>query len=294
MLVSESPGSVINSPDGINSDVTNSDAITRSGMMLTGGQAATGERTSGDSAISTNAHSSKVGHLNGWLSAPELLLSEGHSHELSSDIAALLEDSKALSTRPYDTVKRGIDLIGASLLLTTLSPVMAAVALLVRASSPGPVVYRQRRLTLGGKIFTMFKFRTMRTDAEAGTGAVWAADADPRITSLGKILRKTRLDELPQLFNVIAGDMSLIGPRPERPELAEELEKLLPGFQKRLAVRAGISGLAQVASGYAACVSSYRRKLAFDLYYVAKRSALLDLKIALKTITTIITGQGAR
>jgi len=194
----------------------------------------------------------------------------------------------------YDTFKRVFDLLGSSFLILATSPLMIAAVLAVKLTSPGPIVFKQKRLTRGAKIFTLLKFRTMVSNAENSTGAVWAESNDPRITKLGKFLRRTRIDELPQLFNVLAGDMSLIGPRPERPEFSEKLCKEFPSFNKRLEVKAGITGLAQVGSGYAACLSSYRKKLALDLLYIQNRCLLLDLKITLKTVLVIITGSGAR
>jgi lipopolysaccharide/colanic/teichoic acid biosynthesis glycosyltransferase len=134
----------------------------------------------------------------------------------------------------------------------------------------------------------------MRLDAETGSECRLASENDSRVTALGKWLRKYRLDELPQLLNVILGDMSLIGPRPERPELASKLEELLPGFRKRLLVPAGLTGLAQVEVGYAADTDVYRRKLLHDLRYVRRQSLLLDAKIALKTVQVVMTGFGAR
>ncbi len=194
----------------------------------------------------------------------------------------------------YDAIKRALDVIGASALLIVLSPLMALIAFAVRFDSKGPVIFSQRRLTVGGKVFTMLKFRTMKTDAESTTGAVWASKRDPRVTRVGKYLRLCRLDELPQLINVIRGEMSLIGPRPERPEIATDLSKDLPSFNHRLAVKAGITGLAQTTTGYASSVDSYRKKLAWDILYVRNRCLLLDLRIALKTIVVVLTGSGAR
>ena len=194
----------------------------------------------------------------------------------------------------YLVVKRALDFVGALTLLVILSPVMLLVAALVRISSKGPVIFRQVRLTDGGRTFTMLKFRTMCQNAESKTGAVWAAKNDSRVTPLGKFLRKTRLDELPQLINVLKGEMSLIGPRPERPEFADLLKKELPSFDKRHMVKAGITGLAQVEHGYASCTESYRRKLALDLLYVKRCCLLLDLRIALRTIFVIFTGTGSR
>jgi lipopolysaccharide/colanic/teichoic acid biosynthesis glycosyltransferase len=144
--------------------------------------------------------------------------------------------------RGFFVTKRCVDLFGACGLLTVLSPVMLLVALGIRATSRGPVILRQTRLTIGGREFTLLKFRTMRQDAEKSTGPKLAEAGDPRVTRLGRILRKTRLDELPQLINVVRGEMSLIGPRPERPEIAEQLGEIIHGFDRRRSGRAGIPG----------------------------------------------------
>ncbi len=194
----------------------------------------------------------------------------------------------------YQFTKRVIDLTVAGTLLLVLSPVLLIVAALVRVTSKGPVIYSQERLTEGGRVFRMLKFRSMRADAEA-SGPVWAEEEDPRVTPIGKFLRLSHIDELPQLLNVLRGDMALIGPRPERPELTAELEAVFPNFRRRLDVKGGITGLAQVSSGYASNVQTYRDKLAHDLVYVRNCSLLLDLSIALKTILVVLTGDdGAR
>lgn len=193
----------------------------------------------------------------------------------------------------YEIVKGAFDFLVASFLLLLLFPLMLAIAALVKLTSPGPAIYCQVRLTKGGKKFTMFKFRTMRNDAERGTGAVWAKKGDPRVTRIGAFLRKTRLDELPQLVNVLRGEMSLIGPRPERPEIATELVKVLPRFSRRLEVKAGITGLAQTYSGYASNYEDYRRKLALDIMYVRDRSVAMDAAILARTVKVVVSGDGA-
>jgi len=190
--------------------------------------------------------------------------------------------------------KRIIDLVGAVVLLIILSPVMLLLTLLVPLESHGPIFFKQKRLTKDGQLFTMYKFRTMVNDAELGLGAVWAVRGDGRITRLGRILRRTRLDELPQLFNVIYGDMSLIGPRPERPEFAERLTHLLPLFQKRLSVKAGLTGLAQTRIGYSGSLHHYRQKVKLDSIYIDNCCLFLDLRIALRTVLVVLTGMGAR
>jgi lipopolysaccharide/colanic/teichoic acid biosynthesis glycosyltransferase len=199
-----------------------------------------------------------------------------------------------LSTICYEVSKRFIDIFLSLTVLTFLFPIMVILSIIIRCSSPGPAIYCQRRLTDGDKTFTIFKFRTMSTDAERTSGAVWAADRDPRITPFGHFMRKTRLDELPQLLNVVIGDMSLVGPRPERPEFARELEQKLPSFSKRTQVKAGLTGLAQISSGYAASVDSYKEKLAWDRLYVQRRSFMLDLRIMIRTVAVVFRGDGAR
>lgn len=187
-----------------------------------------------------------------------------------------------------------MDVVGALLLLAVFSPLMLIIATAVKLTSRGPVIFVQRRLTCGGQVFSMYKFRTMHVNAERHTGPVWASKDDPRVTRMGRFLRRYRLDELPQLWNVVRGDMSLIGPRPERPELALRLERELPGFSRRLEVKGGITGLAQVSAGYAGCGESYQRKLALDIEYVNNRSLALDLRIAARTVVVMLTGFGAR
>jgi len=203
-------------------------------------------------------------------------------------------EEKSLRLATYTLTKRLIDVSVSAALLVALSPALLIIAAIIRLSSRGPIIYSQTRLTEGGRVFRMLKFRSMQVDAERHTGPVWAQEEDPRVTRFGKILRLSHLDELPQLINVIRGDMSLIGPRPERPELAAELREQLPQFQSRLAVKGGITGLAQISSGYAADFQSYSEKLSFDLEYIKNRSLLLDLSIALRTVLVVILGYGAR
>jgi lipopolysaccharide/colanic/teichoic acid biosynthesis glycosyltransferase len=190
--------------------------------------------------------------------------------------------------------KRFVDVVAAGTLILFLAPVFLLVAAAVKLSSRGPIFFRQERLTEGGRRFQLIKFRSMVIDAEERSGAQFAVRNDPRVTTVGKFIRKTRLDELPQLINVLRGDMSLIGPRPERPELAQELSKTIRRFPQRLAAKAGITGLAQVIQGYPDNLSGYRRKVSLDLLYIRNQGLLLDLWIALRTIGVIISGLGAR
>ena len=206
----------------------------------------------------------------------------------------LTEEGFSLNTRgSLRRMKRVLDLCAAFILLVCTSPIMLLAALAVRFESPGPVIYSQRRVGLFGKTFTVFKFRSMRNDAEKN-GAVWATKSDPRVTKVGKFIRKTRIDELPQLWNVLKGEMSLIGPRPERPEFVEELEKEIPFYSLRHAVKPGVTAWAQVCYPYGSSVDDSRRKLEYDLYYAKNMSLLLDIKIVLKTIGVILFPKGAR
>jgi lipopolysaccharide/colanic/teichoic acid biosynthesis glycosyltransferase len=157
----------------------------------------------------------------------------------------------------------------------------------------GPVIFCQTRLGEGGRVFTLYKFRTMRVDAEL-SGAVWAAEHDPRVTPVGRFMRKTRLDELPQLWNVLRGDMSFVGPRPERPEFLAELEAEVPFWRRRHLVKPGLTGWAQVRRGYTADAAGTGDKLSYDLWYLRHRSLVVDLAICVKTLSTVLSGFGAR
>ncbi|HZT80788.1 MAG TPA: undecaprenyl-phosphate glucose phosphotransferase [Gemmataceae bacterium] len=179
-------------------------------------------------------------------------------------------------------VKRVMDVILSALAIVVLSPVMLLIAVLVKLSSPGPVFYRQERCGLNGRTFLMLKFRSMRVDAETQTGAVWAQKDDPRRTWLGAFLRKTSLDELPQFFNVLRGDMSLVGPRPERPVFIQKFTKTIPNYMARHAVKAGITGWAQV-NGWRGN-TSLRKRIQFDLYYITHWTPWLDLRILWLTV----------
>lgn len=174
------------------------------------------------------------------------------------------------------------------------SPLMLIVALVVRVSSPGPVLFRQTRVGRNGRLFTLYKFRSMYRDAEAATGAVWAVKDDPRVTPVGRWLRKMRLDELPQLFNVVKGDMSIVGPRPERPEFVEMLEKKTPYYRQRLCVKPGVTGWAQINHKYGDTIEDAITKLEYDLYYIKNMAASLDAFIVFHTIKTVLLGRGAQ
>ena len=189
--------------------------------------------------------------------------------------------------------KRLLDILVAGVGLVLALPFMLLVALAVRLDSPGPVFFRQDRVGRRGREFTLWKFRSMRTDAEAG-GARWAVQDDPRVTRVGRFIRKTRLDELPQLWNVLTGDMSLVGPRPERRMFVEQLKEVCPWYEQRLVVRPGLTGWAQIKAPYASSFEESIEKLKFDLYYIKNLSLFLDISILLSTARIVLLGRGAR
>jgi len=197
-------------------------------------------------------------------------------------------------SRLLSMVKRTADVSIASVAVLVGLPVMVLIAVAVWITSRGPVLYHQTRVGLNGHHFTVHKFRTMQADAEAETGPVWAAkEGDSRVTAIGPILRRTRLDELPQLWNVLKGDMSLVGPRPERPEFVQELTGQIPYYRQRHFVRPGLTGWAQVMYTYGASVEDALQKLQYDLFYIKNMSFALDLFIIFKTIKTVILRSGA-
>ena len=192
------------------------------------------------------------------------------------------------------TIKRLLDLILAAVGLVLAAPVMALVMLAIKLTSPGPAMFHQRRVGRHGRIFTVHKFRSMKPDAEAETGPVWARkDGDPRVTRVGLFLRRTRLDELPQLWNVIRGDMSFVGPRPERPEFVTELTDEIPYYSQRHSIRPGITGWAQVCYTYGASREDALQKLQYDLYYIKNLSIALDAYIIFESIKTVLLRKGA-
>jgi lipopolysaccharide/colanic/teichoic acid biosynthesis glycosyltransferase len=219
-------------------------------------------------------------------------------------------------------VKRTIDILGAVVGLVLAAPLMLITAVLIKLDSPGPVFYSQarigvnrrrrdrrycqrvdtafdrrgrerRREDLHGRPFNIVKFRTMVRDAEKLTGPVWASKNDPRITRIGRILRKTRIDEIPQFWSVLKGDMSLVGPRPERPSFVRDLCAKVDGYHQRLDVKPGLTGLAQVENGYDSSLASVKEKVRFDLKYIRGWSIWTDVRILLKTVVVVVTGKGA-
>ncbi len=190
----------------------------------------------------------------------------------------------------YLGIKYLLDVMFSLVGLIVLMPVILIFSILIILESPGSPFYLQERLGLNGKRFKVIKLRSMRNDAEKN-GAKWAEKNDPRVTKIGLFIRKTRIDELPQLFNILKGDMSLVGPRPERPIFTEKFERDIPGFKKRLEVKPGLTGWAQVNGGYEI---TPKEKLNLDVYYINHASIILDFKIIIKTVRVVITGDGAR
>lgn len=191
-------------------------------------------------------------------------------------------------------VKRAFDLVCSALLLVVSAPAMLVAAIAVKLESPGPVFYRQERVGLNGVPFMVTKFRSMRNDAEKDGRPVWATKNDARVTRVGKFIRKTRIDELPQLFNVLRGDMSLVGPRPERAFFVEQLIQKIPYFAVRHSVKPGVTGWAQVKYDYGATEEDAAAKLQYDLYYVKNHSLFLDILVLIETVAVVLTGRGAR
>lgn len=196
--------------------------------------------------------------------------------------------------KSFERLKRVIDFILSVIGLTISLPIVALTAILIKLDSPGPIIYKQKRLGKYGQTFWIYKFRTMGINAEKGTGAIWAKKNDPRVTKVGKFLRKSRIDEIPQLINVIKGEMSIVGPRPERPEIVRDLKTLIKDYETRLAVKPGITGLAQVEHKYDESIDDVRIKIKYDNLYIKDMNLNNDLKILAKTCFVVLTGKGAQ
>lgn len=195
--------------------------------------------------------------------------------------------------KTYAVLKRILDVAFSIAGVIVLSPLLLLLALAVKLTSKGPIIYSQTRVGKDGKLFEIYKLRTMKVDAEKDSGPVWARSNDNRLTPIGKFLRKSHMDELPQFINVINGDMSIIGPRPERPVFVDEFKKTIEGYQGRLAVKPGITGLAQVRHRYDATIEDVKKKLKYDLLYIKKMCLMSDFRIILRTFRVVITGEGA-
>lgn len=200
------------------------------------------------------------------------------------------------SGRAWDAAKRAVDLLASGVLLLISLPVMVltGIAILIESGPRAPIFYRQERVGFGGQLIDVLKFRSMRVDAEAAGQAIWASAQDDRVTRVGRVIRALRIDELPQILNVFKGDMSLVGPRPERPAFVEELKQTIPYYAERHQVKPGVTGWAQVSYPYGASIDDARCKHEFDLYYVKNRSLFLDLFILLQTVEVVLLGKGAR
>ena len=254
--------------------------------------------------------SATVGYIN-----PQDASYEAQGENLSSTIPAELpQESKSRAPEPttmalfgggflgmimsfvrrtYAISKRALDILMSIFALVVLSPIMLLVAILVKLTSKGPIVYSQTRVGQKGDHFEIYKFRTMKIDAEKETGPVWAAQNDNRLTPAGHFLRKTHLDELPQFVNVLKGEMSIIGPRPERPHFVQEFKKIIPAYENRLTVKPGITGLAQVWYRYDETIADVKKKLKYDMLYIKKLCLWADVQIAMRTVRVIFTGEGA-
>ena len=220
-------------------------------------------------------------------------------HEGRVDLATLepgwLAGSRAARTHPAEAAfRRSFDILTALAVLLVTLPLLLLAMLAIRLDGPGPVFYRQDRVGRGGRVFRLMKLRSMRVDAEAGGAPVWAAKADPRVTRVGRLLRLARVDEIPQVLNVLRGDMAFIGPRPERPAFVAQLAASIPHYADRAVVKPGITGWAQVRFPYGASVEDARQKLAYDLYYVRRRSLFLDLLILVATVRVVLFQEGSR
>ncbi len=191
-----------------------------------------------------------------------------------------------------ESAKRVVDIVVSLVVLVLSAPLWMVIGIAIKLDSPGPIVYSQERVGKGEKLFKMRKFRSMRADAESSSGPVWAPKNDTRVTSFGKFLRKTRLDEIPQFVNVLDGDMSLVGPRPERPFFVEKLSKEIPLYKRRLTVRPGITGWAQIKQGYDTSIDDVRSKVRYDLFYIENMSFRMDIKILLTTLYVMVAGKG--
>jgi len=195
--------------------------------------------------------------------------------------------------RVRKVLKRAFDVASSAFLLLIASPVMLLAVLAIRLEGRGPIIYKQERVGLGGKIFMCMKFRSMRTDAEKDGVAVWATKNDSRVTRVGAFMRKTRIDELPQLLSVLRGEMSMVGPRPERPSFVKQLKEQIPFYDVRHSIKPGVTGWAQVRYSYGASVDDARRKHQFDLYYVKNNSLMLDMLVLIETVSVVLFREGA-
>jgi lipopolysaccharide/colanic/teichoic acid biosynthesis glycosyltransferase len=215
-------------------------------------------------------------------------MSANEAIELEGGLADL--SKRSFARWSFLAMKGTVDFVFALSLLAVLSPVLLLVALVVRCTSRGPVFYVQDRVGRGGRVFRMLKFRTMVRNAEVHTGPVWARPGDPRVTVAGRVLRKYHLDELPQLINVLKGEMSIVGPRPERPVFVRVFDESIPNYSKRHCVRPGITGLAQIIRQYDETIADVRKKLTLDLLYIRRMCWMVDVMILGRTFSRVLRG----
>lgn len=222
----------------------------------------------------------------------EMLMGKLHVHQINPAYLIFAEGYQRSHLKSM--MKRSGDLILAILMLLILSPLIIVTTLLIKVDSPGPVIFSQTRVGQNGKRFKIRKFRSMVTDAEKSTGPVWARAEDDRITRVGRVIRKLRIDEIPQLWNVFKGEMSFVGPRPEREHFIQQLVAQIPYYTYRLSVKPGITGWAQVSYGYGSTIEDAVEKLNYDLFYIKNLTFLLDFLIVFRTVKTVLFGKGAR
>ncbi len=200
----------------------------------------------------------------------------------------------SFARRRFNEFKRFFDITVATFGLVISAPIIVLAAIAIKTVSPGPVFFKQQRVGRKGRIFDIYKIRTMEVDAEKETGPVWAKEDDPRLIKFGKIIRKMHIDEIPQLFNVLRGEMSIVGPRPERPIFVKSLSKEIKEYKRRLTVKPGITGLAQVWHKYDETIKDVKKKIKYDLLYIRKMCLATDFRILLRTILVVAIGKGAR
>ena len=196
--------------------------------------------------------------------------------------------------KTYAIIKRIFDIAASIVALVMFTPLCLLTAIFIKLTSQGPVIFRQIRVGQDGKLFEIYKFRTMCVDAERETGPIWARENDSRLTPVGHILRTARIDEIPQFFNVLKGEMSIVGPRPERPVFVNKFVQEIPHYNKRLAVKPGITGLAQVRHRYDETIADVKKKIKYDILYIKRFCLWTDLRILMRTVRVVLTGAGAR
>ena len=224
---------------------------------------------------------------------------ENHANVPEASTMALLSTgifgwTIRFARRRFQEFKRVFDIIVSVTGLIIAAPIVALTAIFIKIVSPGPVLFKQERVGLNGRKFSIYKLRTMKVDAEKQTGPTWAQEDDSRLIKFGGVIRKAHIDELPQLINVLKGEMSIVGPRPERPIFVKDLKEKIPDYAKRLEVKPGITGLAQVWHKYDETIEDVKKKIKYDLLYIKKMCLMVDLRILANTIIVVLTGRGAR